>query len=243
LDWLAECFGIHHIRISPYNSRANGIVKRQHRTICDSLVKSCKGVILRWPLLVPHIFWADRATTRKSTGYSPFYMVHGVEPVLPFDLTSVTFLVPNLVEPLSTANLLAICARQLQMHDDDLAAIHDNVLTSRLQSVHQFCHLYDNMISSCVFHTGDLVLVCNAHSEADLSKMKPRYLGPLVVLSRTIHGSYCLSELDGAVSKLHYAMFRLVPYHSHDSSRATICHQSFHLTFDQEVKILGPQEV
>ena len=59
-------------------------------------------------------------------------MAHGVEPVLPFDLTLATFLVLNLVEPLSTADLLAIHARQLQMRDDNLAAIHDNVLASQL---------------------------------------------------------------------------------------------------------------
>ena len=33
LDWLSSRYGIRHIRISAYNSRANSIVKRQHRTI------------------------------------------------------------------------------------------------------------------------------------------------------------------------------------------------------------------
>jgi hypothetical protein len=30
----------------------------------------------------------DRATARKSTGHSPFYMAHGIEPVLPFNITA-----------------------------------------------------------------------------------------------------------------------------------------------------------
>jgi hypothetical protein len=47
---------------------------------------------------------------RKVTGYSPFYMAHGVEPVLPFDITLATFLVPDLVEPLTTTELITICA-------------------------------------------------------------------------------------------------------------------------------------
>src|SRR6266853_4733082 len=41
LDWLSSRYGIRHIRISAYNSCANGIVKRQHRTIQDSLIKTC----------------------------------------------------------------------------------------------------------------------------------------------------------------------------------------------------------
>src|SRR6266404_1252664 len=63
---------------------------------------------------------ADCASICKSTGYSLFYMVHGVKPVLSFDLTLVTFLVQNLVEPLSTVDLLATHACQLQICDDDL---------------------------------------------------------------------------------------------------------------------------
>src|SRR5260221_6958719 len=88
LDWLADKFGIRHIRISAYNSLANGIVERQHRMIRDSIFKACEGDETRWPTVTPFAFWADRATTRKSTGHSPFFMVHSVEPILPFDLVS-----------------------------------------------------------------------------------------------------------------------------------------------------------
>ncbi|OAX31891.1 hypothetical protein K503DRAFT_674618, partial [Rhizopogon vinicolor AM-OR11-026] len=67
LDWLESKHHIWHIRISAYNSKANGIVEHQHHTIRDSLVKACDGDITQWPTLMPHIFWADRITTRKST--------------------------------------------------------------------------------------------------------------------------------------------------------------------------------
>jgi len=42
--------------------------------------------------------------------------------------------------------------------------------------------------------------------------MKPRYLGPMVVLRRTTGGSYLLAELDRSISRLRYAAFRLLPY-------------------------------
>lgn len=69
-------------------------------------------------------------------GHSPFYMAHGIEPVLPLDITLATFLVLNFANPLSTAELIATC--QLQRREDDLAAIHLNVLKSRFESVQQF---------------------------------------------------------------------------------------------------------
>ena len=40
----------------------------------------------------------------------------------------------------------------------------------------------------------------------------------MVVLRRTTGGSYLLAELDGAVSRLRYAAFRLIPYYPHFSS-------------------------
>lgn len=219
LDWLANKFGIRHIRISAYNSQANGIVERQHRTIRDSLVKACADDPSKWPALAPHIFWADRATTRKSTGYSPFYMAHGVEPILPFDITLATFLVPDLCHPLSTADLLTARARQLQIRQADLDQIHARVLKSRHASVRHFEKQFQHTIKDHDFGPGSLVLVRCAGADADLvNKTKPRYFGPMVVIRRTRNGAYRLAELDGAVSKLRYAAFRLVPYYSRSQS-------------------------
>ena len=215
LDWLVSRYGIRHIRISAYNSRANGIVERQHRTIRESLVKTCEGNISKWPAIMPHIFWADRATIRKSTGYSPFFMAHGVEPLLPFDIALATFLIPDLTKPLSTSELISVRARQLQARDKDLDTIRDNIVKSRLTSARDFERRYALTIKDPSFKPGELVLVRNSAVETDHSrKTKPRYFGPMVVLTESRNKSYRLAELDGAISKLRYAAFRLVPYHS-----------------------------
>jgi len=43
VDNLAECYGIHPIQISPYNSQANGIVKQHHYDVWEAIIKSCNG--------------------------------------------------------------------------------------------------------------------------------------------------------------------------------------------------------
>ena len=216
LDLLADRYGIHHIRISAYNSCTNGVVEQQHRTIRESIVKVCKGNIARWPSTAPHAFWADRVTTHKSTGHTPFYMAHSVEPILPFDITLATFLVPDLSTPLTTEELLAICTHQLQKHESDLAAIHSNILQSHFASVEQFKHTYEKAIRDSNFRPGTLVLVCNSTIKTTFSrKFQPRYFGPMVIICKTQMGTYRLVELDSTISKLRFMAFHLVPYHSH----------------------------
>ena len=69
------------------------------------------------------------------------------------------------------------------------------------------------MIENYAFKRGDLVLVRNTKIEKSLNKkMKPRYLGPLIVVSRTKRGAYIVCELDGAVLHNPIAQFRIIPY-------------------------------
>ena len=180
LDWLADRYGIRHICISAYNSQANGIVKRQHHTIHDTILKACKGNYSCWPMFAPFAFWADCATTHKSTGFSPYYMVHGVKPILPFDLVMAIFLVPDLTTLLSTEDLLIAHAHQLQKHLANLAAIHNCITTSHFASARRFKKQHANMIHNFNFTLGTLVLVCSTSS--DMDKTRPRYYGPMVIL-------------------------------------------------------------
>jgi len=46
----------------------------------------------------------------------------------------------------------------------------------------------------------------------------------MVVLRRTCNGAYHLGKLDGAISKLCYAAFRLIPYYAHSRSFIPVTH-------------------
>jgi hypothetical protein len=98
--------------------------------------------------------------------------------------------------------------------------MRDRILTSRFASARQFEKHYANTIRDYDFAPGALVLVRSAGS--DMDKTRPRYYGPMVVLRRTRNGAYRLGELDGAILKLRYAAFRLIPYHSRSQSHITV---------------------
>jgi len=214
LDWLAKKYKINHIHISVYNKQANGLVEHSHHSIWESIVKACDSNISRWPEVTPHVFWTDCVTVQQNLGYSPFYIAHGIEPILPFDVTEATFLIPKLDCPLSTEDLIAIHARQLQKRPEDLAAIKERVLKACYESISQFEKDHTNLIMDYNFTEGALVLVWNSGIESNLShKTKPCYLGLLVVVRHTQHKAYILAELDSAIHKSPYTVFRIIPYH------------------------------
>ncbi len=65
---LAERYHIHHIRISPYNSRAQGPIERRHYDVRESILKATDGTPEDWPDVHDSVFWAERVTIQKSTG-------------------------------------------------------------------------------------------------------------------------------------------------------------------------------
>jgi hypothetical protein len=224
--WLQSKYGIHQIRISPYNSRAN-IVERRHYDVREAIVKTAGNDVTHWYKYAHHVFWAERVTVQRATNQSPFFMAHGVEPVLPFDLEEATWLVnyPTDDLPASTTDLLAARARALQKRETDLEQLRDRVFEARVAATSRAVACNATKIIDHDFKAGALVLVRNSDNEKNLSgKTNPRYLGPMVVVRRNKGGAYILAELDGSLSRLRYAAARLVPYHARSHIETDISH-------------------
>ena len=173
------------------------------------------------------IIWAERITIQRRTGYSPYYMAHGVEPILPFDLAEQTYISPTFISKMTDAQLIAARARALQRRPADLQRVKESVIQGRYKSIQDFEKAHAGTIKKYTFAPGSLVLVRNSQIENELNrKAKPKYLGPMVVVRRTNGGSYILAEPTGAISALRYAAFRVIPYHA----RSRIIESIEHLT-------------
>jgi hypothetical protein len=167
LNWLAKLYGIHHIHISLYNSQVNGIVKRRHLDVREAIIKVCNGEERKWPTATHAIFWAECITTHKALGHSMYYIVHGVKPLLPFDLAEATYMVPP-QSAMSTTELIVLRAHQLQKRPEDLDTIRDRIIKARFTSIRQFKKKYANTIRAYQFTPGNPVLVRNSRIEASL---------------------------------------------------------------------------
>jgi hypothetical protein len=214
VDELTCKYGIHPIHVSSYNSQANGIVERRHCNVREAIIKTCKGDEMRWNQVVHSVFWVECVTIQKAMGLLPYFMMHGVKPIFPFDLAEAMFLVPlERRGALMTTELIAWHVRQLQKHTEDLEAIRERVIAVRFTSIREFERRFHANIKLHDFQPGAYVLVCNSKVEYELSKKtKPHYLGPMVVVCHTKGGSYMLAKLDGAISKLQFAAFRVISY-------------------------------
>lgn len=86
-------------------------------------------------------------------------------------------------------------------------------MAARVQAAVRFERDHSATIRDFNFTRGDLVLVRNTAIEKALNrKMRARYLGPLVVVSRNRGGAYIICELNGSVFDRPVAAFRVVPY-------------------------------
>ena len=82
---LHQLSGIKSSHTTPYHPEGDGQVERMNRTMLNMLKcleEEQKG---DWSNHLAKLAFAYNATTHKSTGYSPFFLLMGREPVLPVD--------------------------------------------------------------------------------------------------------------------------------------------------------------
>ena len=87
--WCAN-LGIKLDYASVYHPQTNGQVERANGLIMSGikprLVRSLKESETNWVAELDSILWGLRTTPNRTTGYTPFFMVYGVEAVLPCDV-------------------------------------------------------------------------------------------------------------------------------------------------------------
>ena len=179
----------------------------------------CGGDISKWPSLLPAALYADRITARRATGFSPYYLLHGVHPLLPCDLAEATFMIPQLKGPLTDVDLLIARTRQIAKMPEDLNRAKEVLQKSRFRSKEAFEAKFGRRIHYTAFKSGDLVLVRNSQNEKTVSinkKIKNRYMGPYQVVRETQGKAYVLKELNGNILRTSVAAFRLIPYIKRD---------------------------
>jgi hypothetical protein len=165
IEYLVKRYHINHIHISAYNSRANGLVECPHFDVCQALVKAADGVESKWSPVAYLVFWAERITVRRRMGCSLYFAVTGAHPLLPIDISEVTYLQPPPDSILSATNLIVCWVIALQKRQVDLDRLHSHVFAAQLKAALCFERIHLCTIKDFNFQKGDLVLMRNTWIE------------------------------------------------------------------------------
>jgi len=78
-----KIFGVRRVHTSSYHACSNGMVERLHRSLHSGLSHYVNANHKNWEEFVSVYLMLHTATPHTTTGYSPFYLLHGREMVLP----------------------------------------------------------------------------------------------------------------------------------------------------------------
>ena len=79
------------VPIAAYHPQSNGLIERGYQPIIDALAKLGP----HWVKHLPAVLWADRITTRRSTGFTPYKLVFGQDCVSPVETEAMTWAMVN----------------------------------------------------------------------------------------------------------------------------------------------------
>jgi len=84
---LCKMYGVRKTKTLPYYPEGNSVCERFNRTLHNLLCTLPQNRKRNWPELLPELVYAYNCTPHTTTGYSPYFLFFGREPVLPVDLT------------------------------------------------------------------------------------------------------------------------------------------------------------
>ncbi|GFV92518.1 transposon Ty3-I Gag-Pol polyprotein [Trichonephila clavipes] len=158
-----------------------------------------------WDEILPFVTFAYNTAKQETTGFTPFYLLHGREAE-----TTLDTMLPFCPNDFDDNNITKIAARAEESRQ--LARVH----TLRAQDKDR--RRYDSKHQMVSYAPGDLVWVYTPVRKVGLSeKLFRRYFGPYQVLRRLSAVNYEVQDFDPASRKRKLRevvhVLRMKPYH------------------------------
>ena len=91
VEELLKQYEVRKVIVSAYHLQVNRMIKQEHTSIVQALVKACSSRFTQWKCYMHSITWADRSMVQKSINMSPYQFLHNKNPVLLIELSIPTW--------------------------------------------------------------------------------------------------------------------------------------------------------
>ena len=197
-------FKVRHLTSTAYHPQTIGLVERLNRTLSVMLSMYVNQYHQDWDEWLPYVVFAYNSTRQNSTGYTPYYLLHGFEPRLPSDITD-----PN--DDTSVAE-----------HFERLHHAREAAIQATLRAQEGQKKQYDRNRYEQEFREGDLVWVHRQRGYiGQTTKLRHPYEGPWKILKKFSDLNYLVQDMSGNTQQsktdtVHVS--RLKPYFARDPS-------------------------
>jgi transposase InsO family protein len=178
--------------------KTNGQVERANVMILEGLkpriFKRLDKFRARWVAELPSVLWSLRTTLCRATGFTPFFMVHGSEAVLPTDI--------DYDSPRERAYTEE--GNQVALEDviDQLNEARDVVLLRCAKYKQALWRYHEHNVRPREFRVGDPMLR-RVQGSKDRHKISPPWEGSFIIHEALRPGTYKIQYEDGRVTPTH----------------------------------------
>jgi transposase InsO family protein len=193
---VCKILKVRKVQTSAYHPSSNGIVERFHKTLHDGLSHYIDSSGTNWDNVVPFFLMAHRGTPSCSTGYSPYYLLHGREMKIPTE--------DDLTAKLSPEAQNADFAHRLEDLKSNLRKAFEIVRQNNKKSHQTNKSRYDKRAKERTFEMGDIVyLFSPAKKTGQCQKFRKFWAGPYKITGRLSELNYKIVDMKGKELVVH----------------------------------------
>jgi hypothetical protein len=181
------------IHSTPYYPQGNGLAESSNKSLIRIIKRLLEDNKKAWNSKLKFALWADRVTTKRSIGISPFQLVYGAEVVLPSQLAIpvAKFFQDHQEEPDDMIRRIHQLVEVQQAREQAMDRIQDH--QQRIKQV------FDKKAKKERFQIGDLVLKWDApkQDKGKHGKFEALWIGPFKISEVFSNNTYRLQDLEG----------------------------------------------
>ncbi|UYV62591.1 hypothetical protein LAZ67_2001247 [Cordylochernes scorpioides] len=194
---------VKHCFTTSYHPQTNGLTERLNRTLINMISMYVNTDQKNWDKILPFITHAYNTTIQETTGYSPFFLLFGREPMSLLD-----------DENIPTDSNMDDYDEYIENYLDKIARTRQVVINNTEKTQERMKRNYDNKHNEKIYEPGHLVAVWTpVRKIGKCEKLLRKYFGPYRILKKLSNVNYLIEPKDNpGQDPLIVHVSRLKPY-------------------------------